>query len=53
MSQVLVLYHMDLRCILVAMFVYSSHGSSLYWFVAMMRLHLLMSQSIDVLQMPG
>ena len=42
---------MDLRCILVAMFVYSSHGYALYWSAAMMRLHLLMSQSIDVLQM--
>ena len=43
---------MDLRCILVAMIVHTSHGSALYWSVAMMRLHLLMSQSIDVLHMP-
>ena len=28
--QVWVLYHMDLRCILVSMLVYSSHGSSFY-----------------------
>ena len=35
MSNVWVLYHMDLRCILVAMLVYSTHGSDLYWFVAM------------------
>ena len=28
--QVWVLYHMDLRCILVAMLVYSFHGSALY-----------------------
>ena len=33
--QVWVLYHIDLRCILVAMLVYSSHGSSLYWSAAM------------------
>ena len=26
---------MDVRCILVAMLVYSSHGSALYWFAAM------------------
>ena len=35
---------MDLRCILVAMVVYSSHGSSLYWSAAMSWLHLSMSQ---------
>ena len=40
--QVWVLYHMDLRCILVAMFVYLSHGSALYWSAAMMNF--LMSQ---------
>ena len=50
--QVGVLYHMDICCILVAMVVHSSHGSSLYWSAAMMRLHLFMIQSIDVLQMP-
>ena len=42
--QVWVLYHMHLRFILVAMFVYLSHGSSLYWYAAMMKTHLLMSQ---------
>ena len=42
--QVWVLYHMDLHCILVAMVVYSSHGFSLYWSVAMSWLHLSMSQ---------
>ena len=30
-----ILYHMDLRYILVAMLVYSTHGSDLYWSVAM------------------
>ena len=43
--QVWVLYHMDLRCILVAMFVYLSHGSALYWSVAMMKTHFLMRQN--------
>ena len=33
--QLWVLYHMDLHCILVAMLVYSSHGSALYWYAAM------------------
>ena len=50
--QVLVLYHMDLRYILVSMVVYSSHGSILYSPDAMMRLHLLVIQSIDVFQIP-
>ena len=40
MSQVWVLYHMDLCCILVAMFVYLSHGFSLYWSAAMMNTYL-------------
>ena len=40
--QVLVLYHMDLCCILVAMFIDLSHGSTLYWSAAMMNF--LMSQ---------
>ena len=44
MSQVWVLYHMDLRCILVAMFFYLSHASSLYWSATMVRRHLVMSQ---------
>ena len=35
---------MDLRCILVAMVVYSSHGSTLYWSIAMSWLQLYMSQ---------
>ena len=33
--QVWVVYHMDLRCIIVAMLVYSTHGSTLYWSAAM------------------
>ena len=33
--QVWFLYHMDLHCILVAMLVYSTHRSSLYWSAAM------------------
>ena len=37
--QVWVLYHMDLRCILVAMFVYLSHGSTLHWYTTMMKTH--------------
>ena len=41
--QVWVLYQMDLRCILVVMVVYSSHGSALYWSTAMMRSRLDMS----------
>ena len=45
MSQVWVLYHMDLRCILVAMFVNLSHGSALYWSAAMMRTHLFIIQN--------
>ena len=47
-----VLYYMDLHCLLVAMVVYSSHGSTLYWSASMRRLHWFMSYSIDVLQMP-
>ena len=35
---------MDLHCILVAMLVYSSHGSALYWSATMSSLHLYMSQ---------
>ena len=35
---------MDLRCILVAMFVNLSHGSALFCSAAMMRTYLLMSQ---------
>ena len=42
--QVWVLYHMDLRCILVAMLVYLSHGSTLYWSAAMSWIHLSVSQ---------
>ena len=41
---------MDIRCILVAMIVHLSHGSSLYCPASMMRIHLDMSQSVDVLQ---
>ena len=36
---------MDLRCILVAMSIYLSHGYALYWSTAMMKTHLLMSQN--------
>ena len=36
---------MDLHCILVAMVVYSSHGSSLYCSTSMSWLHLSMSQN--------
>ena len=43
---------MDIRCILVAMLVYSSHGSALYWSTTMSWLLVSMSQNIDVLQMP-
>ena len=50
--QVWVLYHMDLRYILVATLVYSSHGSALYWSATMSWLLVSMSQNIDVLQMP-
>ena len=50
--QVLVLYHMDICYILVAMLVYSSHGSTLYWSVAMIWLLVSMSQHTNVLQMP-
>ena len=42
--QVWFLHHMDLRCILVAMFVDFSHGSALYWSIAMVKTYLLMSQ---------
>ena len=35
---------MDLRYIIVAMVVYSSHGFSLYWYAAMSWLHLSTSQ---------
>ena len=41
---------MDLHCILVAMIIHPSHGSALYWFATMMRIHWDMSQNIDVLQ---
>ena len=34
-GQVWFLYHMDLRCILVAMIVYSTQGFSLYWSASM------------------
>ena len=44
MSQVWFLYHMDLCSILVAMFVNLYHGSALYWSIAMMWRHLVMSQ---------
>ena len=50
--QVWVLYHMDLRCILIAMLVYSSHGSTLYWSAPINWLLVSMSQHTDVLQMP-
>ena len=33
--QVWFLYHMDLCCILIAMIIYSFHGSTLYWSAAM------------------
>ena len=35
MSKFDILYHMDLRCIIVAMLVYSTHESALYWSAAM------------------
>ena len=41
---------MNLRCILVAMIVHTSHGYTLYWYATMKRSLLDMSQSIDVLQ---
>ena len=44
MSQVWVLYYMDLRFSLVAMFINLSHGSTLYSSAAMMRRHLIMIQ---------
>ena len=43
---------MDLRYILVAMLVYSSHGSALCSSAAMIWLVVSMSQHTDVLQMP-
>ena len=43
--QVWILYHMDIRCILVAMAVHSCHGSALYWSVAMVKTYFLMSQN--------
>ena len=33
--------HMDLRCIVVAMFIHFYHGSALYWFSSMMRNHIM------------
>ena len=40
------LLHMDLRCILVAMFICFPHGYSLYWFASMMRNHLVLSKKV-------
>ena len=42
MSQVWVLYHMDLQFILVSMVFNLSHGSALYWSASMIRTHFFM-----------